>query len=166
MAGKLKVGVVGAAGRMGRMLVTAVTQAEDTVLSGATEPAGSTALGRDAGTLAGVGPLDVAVVEAPVPVFAAADAIVDFTTPPATARHAVLAAQARCALVVGTTGLSADQEANLERAAKHTAIVWAPNMSLGVNLLFALTEQVAGTLDPDYDIEGARSDWFRGIARR
>ncbi len=149
----IKIGIVGAGGRMGRMLVAEVAAAPDMVLCGATEHGGSSDLGKDAGTLAGTDEVGVSLQEDPAQMFIAADAIIDFTVPEATQRHGELAAQARCGFVVGTTGLSAAHMASLERAARHTALVVAPNMSLGVNLLFALTERVAKALDPDYDIE-------------
>jgi len=149
----MKIGIVGCAGRMGCMLVREVTQTEGCVLTGALERPGHEALGRDVGELSGVGPLGVAVSDDAVSVFAACEAVIDFTRPEATIAHAELAAQARAVHVIGTTGLSPDQEAALRRAAHHTALVWAPNMSLGVNLLLALAEQVAAALDESFDIE-------------
>jgi 4-hydroxy-tetrahydrodipicolinate reductase len=122
-------------------------------VAGGTETAGSAAIGRDIGELAGLGPLGIPVIDDPVELFARAEAVVDFTTPAATVSHAELAAQARAAHIVGTTGLDPDQEAEVGRAARHTAVVRAANMSLGVNLLQAVVEQVARSLDPDYDIE-------------
>ena len=148
-----RIGIVGAAGRMGRMLISAVAAADGCVLGGAVERAGAPGVGADAGVLAGVGRLGVAVVADPVAMFADTDAVIEFSSPAATVEHAGLAAQARCVYVAGTTGLDQDQQAALERAARHTAIVWAPNMSVGVNLLMALTEQVARSLGDDYDIE-------------
>jgi 4-hydroxy-tetrahydrodipicolinate reductase len=148
-----KIGVVGCAGRMGRMLVRAITQFDGCRVVGGTEAPGSPALGADLGELAGVGRLDIEVGADPVTLFAAADAIIDFTTPAASVAHAGLAAQAQAVHVIGTTGLSPDDQAAIARAAAHTPIVQAPNMSLGVNLVLALVERVARTLDPDYDIE-------------
>ncbi len=149
----LNIVVVGASGHMGRMLVAAVLDDPDAVVSGATEAPGSPALGRDAGELAGREAIGVSVTDDPVPLFAAADAVLDFTSPAATERHSELAAQARCVHVAGTSGLSDDQEAALSRAARHTAIIHAPNTSVGVVLLQALTRQVAGILGADWDIE-------------
>ena len=153
MSEQIKIGVVGAGGRMGRMLVAAVAAASDMTLCGATGRPGSAHLGKDAGTLAGVEPQGVELQDDPAQTFVDADVVVDFTTPEATERHGGLAAQARCGLVVGTSGLSAELTTTLEHAARHTALVVAPNTSLGVNLLFALTERVAKALDPDFDIE-------------
>jgi 4-hydroxy-tetrahydrodipicolinate reductase len=110
-------------------------------------------LGRDLGEIAGLGMLGLPVGEDPVTLFARAEAVIDFTIPQATRLHAELAAQARAIHVIGTTGLGPEEEEAIERAALHTAVVHAANMSLGVNLLLALVEQVGRSLDPDYDIE-------------
>ena len=150
---EMKIAVVGCAGRMGRMLVREVTETKGCRLSGGSENPGHEAVGSDAGEVAGLNPLAVAIGSDPVPVFAAADAVIDFTTPEATALHSALAAQARVIHVVGTTGLGAAEEQELRKAARHTAVVWAPNMSLGVNVLMILAEQVARALDDDFDIE-------------
>lgn len=148
-----KIGVVGCAGRMGRMILRTIQESDGCVIAGGTEPSESALVGRDIGGLIGVDDLGVTVDCDPLDLFAKADAVIDFTTPDASVKHAELAAQAKVAHVIGTTGLDAEQSAAIERAAHHTAIIHAPNMSLGVNLLTALVEQVAAALDPDYDIE-------------
>jgi 4-hydroxy-tetrahydrodipicolinate reductase len=145
--------VMGAAGRMGRTLVGLIAATPGVVLAGAVEGAGSAALGSDAGVLAGLPPCGVEVSSDALPLLAAADGVIDFTTPAATVATAALAAQARIVHVVGTTGLSADDIAKLDAAARHAVIVRAGNMSLGVNLLAALTRKVAATLGPVFDIE-------------
>ena len=89
----------------------------------------------------------------PLDAFARAQAVIDFTAPEATLEFAALAAQARAVHVIGTTGMSAEQVAKLEPAARHAVIIRAGNMSLGVNLLTQLTRKVAAALDDDYDIE-------------
>jgi len=149
----MKIGIVGCAGRMGRMLLSAVHAAEGCEIAGGTEAPGAAAVGRDLGELIGLGPLGFAVSDDAVELFATVDAVIDFTVPAATVAHAALAAQAQVAHVIGTTGLNAAQEQAIERAALHTAVVKAANMSLGVNLLLALVERVAATLTDDYDIE-------------
>ena len=154
MDSQLKVAVMGAGGRMGRMVVRTVSATEDSGIIGVIEQVGSTLVGQDAGVLAGIGELGVELTTDPVPVIAACDAVIDFTVPSASVRHAELAAQAQTAYVIGTTGLDSEQEEALVRAARHTPIVYAPNMSAVVNLLFALTERVARVLGADgYDIE-------------
>ncbi|HUO53553.1 MAG TPA: 4-hydroxy-tetrahydrodipicolinate reductase, partial [Rhodoblastus sp.] len=111
------------------------------------------ALGRDAGELAGVGPLGVAIGDDPLAALLQADGVIDFTTPAATVDIAALAAQARIVHVVGTTGMTEDDLARLAAAARHAVIVRSGNMSLGVNLLAGLVEKVARTLGIDWDIE-------------
>jgi len=148
-----KIGIVGAAGRMGRMLIDEVNATPGAKLAAAAERPGHDCIGRDAGTLAGLKPLGVAVADKPEAVFAASDVVIDFTVPTATLAHAALAAKHKAALVIGTTGFAPDQAKKVAAAARVVPIVWAANMSLGVNLLLALTQRVAKALGPDYDIE-------------
>ena len=149
----MKLGVIGAGGRMGRMLVQTIQETAGAELAAACEHAGSPYLGQDAGLLANVGELGVAVGDSADAVFAACDAVMEFSVPEATVAHAPLAAKHGTAHVIGTTGLTADQEAVLKQAAEKTCIMYAPNMSVIVNLMFALVEQVSGLLGTDYDIE-------------
>ena len=148
----MKIGIVGCAGRMGRMLMNAVLESGCT-LAGGTERPGSDAVGQDLGTLLGRPPLGLTVGSDARALFAACDAVIDFTAPAATVSHAALAAETATVLVVGTTGLSRDDEAALTAAAARTPVVYAPNFSVGVNLLMALTERAAAVLGDDYDIE-------------
>ena len=111
------------------------------------------AIGHDLGEMAGLAALGIAITDDPLPVFASVDGVLDFTSPKATAGFAVLSAQARIVHVIGTTGLGDDDQAKIEAAARHASIVKAGNMSLGVNLLAALTNKVARALGPDFDIE-------------
>jgi 4-hydroxy-tetrahydrodipicolinate reductase len=145
--------IAGAAGRMGRALVQAVSGTAGLTVAGAFEREGSPALGQDAGLLAGIGEIGVRVTDDPLPLVAEAEGLLDFTAPSASVFNAELAAQARIAHVIGTTGLSADDEAKIVAAARHAAIVKSGNMSLGVNLLAALVRQAARALDADWDIE-------------
>ena len=153
MANELKIGIVGAAGRMGRMLVAQVGETDGCVLAGATERPGAAEIGRDAGTLAGVAAAGVAVGDDAAAMIAGVDAVIDFTAPDATVAHADLAAQADAAMVIGTTGLDDTHMEALQRAARHVPVMVAPNMSAGVNVLMVLAEQVARALDESYDIE-------------
>ncbi len=150
---QMRLVVVGASGRMGRVLVRAISEAADLVLVGAVDQPGSEYLGRDAGELAGLPPLGLKVSDDPLPLFAAADGVIDFTIPAASVAYAAFAAQARIVHVIGTTGFSAEEEAKIAAAARHAVIVRSGNMSLGVNLLAALVRRVARTLDEDFDIE-------------
>lgn len=145
--------VVGAAGRMGRMLIKAITEAEGCTVSAAIERPGSAALGQDAGILAGLPALGVPVSDDALSAFVEAEGVLDFTAPDATVAFAALAAQARIVHVVGTTGLEPVHLAKLEAAARHAAIIRSGNMSLGVNLLAALVRKVSATLGTDWDIE-------------
>ena len=150
----MRIGVLGCAGRMGRMVVREVLAHPDAELVGAACAPGDDAVGQDAGLVAGQAhPVGVVVDDDPVNLFTAADAVIDFTSPEATVQCSAYAAQAKAAHIIGTTGLSADQEERLQRAAAHTAIVYAANMSLGVNLLIALVEEVSRILRDDFDIE-------------
>ncbi|GMG84913.1 4-hydroxy-tetrahydrodipicolinate reductase [Paralimibaculum aggregatum] len=150
---EVPIAVVGVAGRMGRMLVDAVAEAEGARLCGVTERPGHPWVGRDLGEALGGAPIGVKVEDEPLEVFARARAVLDFTAPVATVAHAELAAQARLVHVVGTTGMAAADDARLDAAARHAVVVRAGNMSLGVNLLVELTRKVAAALGPDYDIE-------------
>jgi 4-hydroxy-tetrahydrodipicolinate reductase len=146
--------VVGAAGRMGQTLVRAIAGIDGVRVAAAIERAGSPHVGRDAGELAGVGTLGVPIGDDPLPAFAKADGVLDFTTPAATIEFAGYAAQARIVHVIGTTGCSAADDAAIAAAARHATIVKSGNMSLGLNLLAVLVEQAAKALGPeDFDIE-------------
>ncbi|MGX9117798.1 4-hydroxy-tetrahydrodipicolinate reductase [Mesorhizobium sp. BHbsci] len=146
--------VVGAAGRMGQALIRAIHTIPGARVAGAIERAGSPHLGKDAGELAGIGNIGVTIGDDPLPAFAKADGVLDFTSPAATVEFAGYAAQARIAHVIGTTGCSADDNAKIAAAARHATVVKSGNMSLGVNLLAVLVEQAARALDADdFDVE-------------
>jgi 4-hydroxy-tetrahydrodipicolinate reductase len=150
----IKLVVVGAAGRMGRTLIGLIAQTSGVVLHAVVERSGSTALGKDAGELAGTGPLGVVVSDDPLHAFLHADAVIDFTTPASTVEFAALAAQARIVHVIGTTGCLPEHEDKIDAAARHARIVKSGNMSLGVNLLSVLIKQAAKALDASgWDIE-------------
>jgi 4-hydroxy-tetrahydrodipicolinate reductase len=149
----IKIAVMGAAGRMGRELIRAVASQPGCTLAGGIEPEGSPAVGADLGTLAGIDPLGTLVTPDALALIARSDAILDFTSPAATVEFAGLAANARIVHVIGTTGLSESDEAAIRAAARHATVIKAGNMSLGVNLLAAITRKVAEALDADYDIE-------------
>jgi 4-hydroxy-tetrahydrodipicolinate reductase len=145
--------VTGAAGRMGRMLVKTIAESEGVTLTGAVERQGTGAIGADAGVLAGCDKLGVAITVDPLQLLLSADGIVDFSTPAASIEFAALAAQARIVHVIGTTGFSDEDLKRIAAAARHAPIVRSGNMSIGVNLLAALTRQVARALGEDFDVE-------------
>ena len=150
----MKLAIMGAAGRMGQELIRTVQASNGAaVIAGAIERAGSNALGQDAGQLAGVGPIGVKVTDDPLDIVAKVDGILDFTVPAVSVEVAGLAANARVVHIIGTTGCTPEQEAAIKAAARHATIIKAGNMSLGVNLLVAVTRKVAQALDADFDIE-------------
>jgi 4-hydroxy-tetrahydrodipicolinate reductase len=150
---EMKIAIVGAAGRMGQMLVRQVARTEGCTLAGASESSGSNALGRDAGEVAGIDRVGVKIVADSAAAIAAAEVLIDFTVPAATVAHAAIAADKGVAMVIGTTGLDAAQTAAIHAASRIVPIMWGANMSLGVNILMALVEKTASLLDPSYDIE-------------
>jgi 4-hydroxy-tetrahydrodipicolinate reductase len=152
-SGAIRVGIAGCAGKMGQRLLKLLVTAPGVLVVGGTERRGSHVLGRDLGALAGGEPLGITIGENPEPLFEQSDVVVDFTSPSATAMHAGLAAKTGTAHVVGTTGLDSDQMAAISRAAQRVPIVMASNMSLGVNLLEQVVEEVSRILDTDWDIE-------------
>ncbi len=152
-AAAMKLAILGAGGRMGRMLTRAVLDADGAALAGATERPGSDLIGTDAGALVGGGAIGVPIEDDPLAVFARVDGVIDFTLPDAVAAHAELAAQARIVHVIGATGFEPSHLKALDAAARHATIIRAGNMSLGVNLLTVLTRRIAAALDEDFDIE-------------
>lgn len=145
--------ITGASGRMGQMLISQVTASDRMQLVGAVERTGHDWVGQDVGVAMGGPALGVTVTDQPLEAFAKAQAVIDFTAPKATLEFAALAAQARAVHVIGTTGMSDAEIAQLQPAARHAVIIRAGNMSLGVNLLVQLTKRVAAALDDDFDIE-------------
>lgn len=150
---QMRIAVMGAGGRMGRELVRAVHAMDGCAVAGGIEQTGSPFLGQDVGAVAGIGEVGAAILDDPLDVIAKIDAILDFTSPKATVEFAGLAANARIVHVIGTTGLGPEDEAAIAAAARHATIIKAGNMSLGVNLLAAITRRVAEALDADFDIE-------------
>jgi 4-hydroxy-tetrahydrodipicolinate reductase len=150
---EIKVAITGAGGRMGRILVQAVTESDGLVVGAASERPGSSLVGADAGELAGVGRLGVAVVTDLAECLEAFDVLIDFTAPLATLSHLAQCRAAGKSMVIGTTGLDAEQRAAVAAAAEHIGIVFAPNMSIGVNLCFKLLDIAARVLGDEVDIE-------------
>ena len=148
----VRVIVVGASGRMGRMLVRAVAEHAQTTLVAATERHGSEFIGRDAGELAGIETLGV-VLTGDIQNTPDADLLIDFTTPAATLMHAEFVADRGMRMVIGTTGFDAVQMQLLRQHLDNTAVVMAANYSVGVNLALNLIEQAAAVLGNDYDAE-------------
>ena len=148
----INVAIHGAAGRMGQRLVALVMADPSMTLTAAVESAGHPRLDEDAGVVAGASESGVVITER-LPSGAAVDVIIDFSLPEGTRRIIDLALQRAVALVVGTTGLTAADEASLDEAAKQIPLLKASNFSLVVNVLNLLASQAAKLLGDDYDIE-------------
>ena len=148
-----RIAITGAAGRMGRSLIEACQQTDGLEVSVALEHPESSLLGSDAGDLAGVGKLDIVVGTDLAPVSGAFDVLIDFTRPESTLASLEICRQAGRGMVIGTTGFSDEQKAQIAAAAQDIAIVFAPNMSVGVNLCLKLLDTAARVLGDDVDIE-------------
>lgn len=149
----LKIAVTGAAGRMGQRIIACIHDTEGAALGGATERAGSSSIGRDAGELAGVGRLDVAIADSIDKALANAAVLIDFTSAEASLGHLKAAASSKKAIVIGSTGFSAAQMDEVKALARDIPCVLAPNMSVGVNVLLKALDLVARTLGDGYDVE-------------
>lgn len=147
-----RIGILGAGGRMGRMLIQAVQQAGYTVAAAVERPE-SSLLGSDAGELAGIGKLGVAVVGSLESVIDQCDVVIDFATPDATAQHLIICRKAGVAIVIGTTGLNDEQKQLLNDTAKDIRVVYSGNYSVGVNVSLKLLELAAKTFGDTVDIE-------------
>ena len=153
MAEPLKVVITGVSGRMGQMLVETVGQTDGADVTGAVERPGHSWVGQDLGVALGGTASGVVVSDDIYAAISGADVVIDFTAPAATIGFSQACAKAGVAHVIGTTGMTADEIAQLTPASEKVAIVRAGNMSLGVNLLVQLTKKVAAALDEDYDVE-------------
>ncbi len=149
---RLRIAVAGASGRMGRMLIDAVLAAPDCVLAGALDMPGNPALGQDAGAYAGrnTGVLITADLRAGL---GNAQVLIDFTRPEGTLAHLALCRELGIKAVIGTTGFTPAQKAEVAAQAQHIALMMAPNMSVGVNVMLKLLDQAARALSQGYDIE-------------
>ncbi len=148
--------VTGVAGKMGSQIVRAVRDAEGFQLVGATERAGTAAVGLDAGLAAGLGMLEVSVADdlgKALQTAGQVDVVIDFTHHDASVKHAELCAERKVALVVGSTGFSPEARERIAEAAKATPILMSPNMSVGVNLMIQMAGELARRLGAGYDVE-------------
>ena len=148
-----RIGVLGASGRMGRRLVAEIAATEGCTVAGGSAKPGSGHVGHDIGEMAGIGRIGILAGDSAEAVVRDSDVAIDFTSPEASVTQAAAAARLGKPIVIGTTGLSAEQNEALRKAAGAVPIVWAPNMSLGINLLLGVIEQIASRLDPAWDIE-------------
>jgi 4-hydroxy-tetrahydrodipicolinate reductase len=153
MVPPVNVAMLGASGRMGQVIVPLVLERDDLRLSGALAAPGDPSIGQDAGVHAGAAAVAVAITDEAAVALAGAQVAIDFTLPAVSMSNARLCRDLGCAMVIGTTGHDASQRDELADIARVIPLVVAPNMSLGVNLLFRLAELAARALDADYDIE-------------
>jgi len=149
----LKVAVLGASGRMGRAIVQCLAEQKEIVLAGAVTEPGDAALGSDAGELAGVGPVGVPLTDERAQALSGVHVAIDFTLPVALEANVRACIEQGTALVVGTTGLTEPHFATLARAGHEIPLVYARNMSVGVNVFMDLVTRAAAALGPDYDVE-------------
>ena len=149
---KIKIVIAGSSGRMGKTLLEGVAQADDLSLHGALEHDGSAMLGHDAGEFLGA-PCGVKITADVAAALKGADVLIDFTRPEGTLHHVEICRKLGVNMVIGTTGFNAQQKAQIGAAAQHIGIVFAPNMSVGVNLVFKLLETASRVLSQGYDIE-------------
>ena len=151
-AGRHRIAVAGASGRMGRMLIEAIHNSDDCVLAGALDVAGSPALGIDATAFLGSAS-GVVITSDLRQGLAQAQVLIDFTRPEGTLAHLEVCRQLSVKLVIGTTGFSDEHKQTLAEGARQVAVMLAPNMSVGVNVTLKLLEMAAKALSTGYDIE-------------
>ena len=149
----IRIAVVGASGRMGLCLIKAAELDTRTTLSIATSRSGSLAIGKDAGELAGIGTLNIKIIDDVASAIDHFDVLIDFTRPDASMEFIEICRQAGKKIIIGTTGFSEPQKDSITKAAKEIAIVMAPNMSVGVNLALKLLEMTAKVMGDYTDIE-------------
>jgi 4-hydroxy-tetrahydrodipicolinate reductase len=137
---------------MGHFIVRAIEQTPDATVGAATEQTGHATIGRDAGEVAGLDAMGVTITDQ-LDAVSTTDAIIDFTFHSAVPKHVRAAQEAGKAFILGTTGLTDEEAASVHTAAESIPVVWAPNMSLGMNMLFAMVRQAAAGLSDLYDIE-------------
>ncbi len=149
---QLKIAIAGAGGRMGRILIEAIGEAPDARLAGALDVAGAPHIGTDAGAFLGK-PAGVLIESELAKGLSGAAYLIDFTRPEGTLQHLAYCAQHGIKMIIGTTGFDAHGKAAIAAAAQKTAIVFAPNMSVGVNVTLKLLDMAARSLSEGYDIE-------------
>ncbi|MBI5814415.1 MAG: 4-hydroxy-tetrahydrodipicolinate reductase [Nitrospinae bacterium] len=148
-----KIVVTGCAGKMGRRIVNVIEDTDGAVLAGGTEAPGSPFAGQDVGDVAGIGHKGAAISTSLKEIIAGCDAVIDFSVPAASLDHFHIAAEAGKAIVIGTTGFNEEHWKTFESMAKSCRAVIAPNMSVGVNVLFKLVRDAARIMGQTYDIE-------------
>ena len=149
----VKIIVSGAAGRMGIRIINIINETDGVTLVGAFEHPDNPRIGQDAGLVAGIGDIGIKISGSLDDIIDSGDVIIDFTVPAATMSNVKKAASSGKAIVIGTTGISADEQDEIRQAAKNIPLVFAPNMSVGVNVMFKIAAEMAKILGSDYDME-------------
>jgi 4-hydroxy-tetrahydrodipicolinate reductase len=149
---KIRFAIAGSGGRMGRTLIEAVLKAPDTELAASLDIPGSPFLGKDAGELVGT-PCGVAISADPDTALAGVDCLIDFTRPEGTMQHLEVCRRRGVQMIIGTTGFSTEQKLTIQDASREIPIVFAPNMAVGVNVVFKLLDLAARILNEGYDVE-------------
>ncbi len=148
----MRIAIVGASGRMGRMLIEATLRDPEAVLAAAIDRPGTPAIGRNVGELVGM-PCEVTVTDDTAAGIAAADFLIDFTRPEGTLEHLAICRRHKVGVIIGTTGFDAAGKAAIADAARDIPVVFAPNMSVGVNVVFKLLDMASRIMNEGYDIE-------------
>ena len=148
-----KVIVTGATGRMGSRITALLEDYHNLRLVGAVEREGHEAIDKDIGRLIGIGDIDVKLTDSLEEIIDNSNVIINFTTTSATMRHLKVAAERKKAIVIGTTGFSKEETESIREICREIPVVLAPNMSVGVNLLLKILQDIARVLGDDYDIE-------------
>ena len=149
----IKIVVIGASGRMGRTIIQCIEDTQGVTISGGTEYIGHSSIGSDLGELAGIGKKEIFVVENIDDALVNCDVIVDFSTPESSIKTLNTAVSCDKSIVIGTTGFSKEQKKIINQAAKKIRCVFAPNMSVGVNVLFKIAKDISKTFGDAYDVE-------------
>ena len=149
----IKIIVAGAAGRMGIRIINIINESDGVTLGGAFEHPDNPRIGQDAGIVAGIGEKGIKISGSLDDIINSGDVIIDFTVPAATMSNVKKTASAGKAIVIGTTGISDDELKEIRQAAKNIPLVMAPNMSVGVNVMFKIAAEMAKILGNDYDME-------------
>lgn len=149
----IKAIVAGAAGRMGSRIIHMIQQSQDLTLTGAFEQADHLCVGQDAGQAAGLGEMGIHITGSLIEVIHFGDVLIDFTSPQATLENMRMAVSRGLSMVIGTTGITGDNLKELTSLAKTIRCVMAPNMSVGVNVMFRIASEMAMILGNDFDIE-------------
>lgn len=149
----LKAIVAGAGGRMGQRIINVINNTDDIELASAFERKGHALIGKDIGTALGLGKTNIMVADSLKEVTTNGEVIIDFTTPTASLDNLKIASENKKAMVIGTTGFSPEQKEEIKSLTQNIPCVLAPNMSVGVNLMFKIIEQTAKVLGEEYDVE-------------